>query len=263
MQPIIDTHCHLYWDTFDNLHDVLDTAANSGVQAMIVPGINVETSRAAIQLAEAYPSVFAAVGIHPNEVGGASLDDTLIALRELAQHDKVVAIGEIGLDYYWNKTDPDVQAVWLDAQFALADDVKLPVILHNRQSTNDMLNALAKWRDTSKKTEQIGVLHSFSGTAVDVNQAVELGFHVGLTGPITFKNGADMRAVAQATPLDRVLVETDSPFLTPHPHRGKRNEPAYVQFIVETLADIRGISTDEAALATTANAKTLFGLETV
>lgn len=258
MPSLVDTHCHLYWDQFDDLDDVVARARRNGIDAMIVPGINLETSETAIALAEQYASLYVAVGVHPNDVGGGDLADTLKELAMLAQHDKVVAVGEIGLDYYWDKTPHDVQAAWLQGQLELASDLDLPVILHNRESTTDILEVLTTWRNTGSTREQPGVMHSFSGTVNEAQAAVDLGFYIGLTGPITFKNGQDMRAVAEAVPLGRLLVETDAPFLTPHPYRGKRNEPAYVRFVAEKLAEVRGITFMDASAATSKNALELF-----
>jgi len=259
---LVDTHCHLYWDSFGDLDAVVINAKNAGVTRMIVPGTDIDSSLAAMRLAEKYGAIYAAVGVHPNDImtNGMPLQESLRRLKSLAGHEKVVAIGEIGLDYYWEKTPHNVQHEWLGAQLTLASELRMPVILHNRESTADILRLLAIWRDRYPDTPNPGVLHSFSGTWTDAQVALDMGFHLGFTGPITYKKADDMREVAQMTPESRILIETDSPFLAPHPKRGERNEPAFVAYVNEKLANLRGWSVEEAATITTANAVDLFRL---
>jgi TatD DNase family protein len=260
---LIDTHCHLDFDTFEDVReDLLREAADAGVMRLIDPGTDVPRSRAAVMLAETYPAVWAAVGIHPNrsaDFAGTLPED----LRQLAEHPRVVAIGEIGLDYYRDSSPKDVQRRAFEAQLDLATERGLPVIIHNREADADVLDILTAWvtalPDSLK--ERPGVLHSFSASLAVAERALELGFYLGFTGPITYKTADDLRHIAARIPADRILVETDAPFLTPHPHRGKfPNHPAYVRFTAERIAALRNLSDDEFADQTTANAERLFGL---
>lgn len=259
---LIDTHCHLNFHRYDDDRAaVIQRAADAGVTRVIIPGINIETSREAIALTQQYDGVYAAVGVHPNDTADfhASQLDTL---RELAAAEKVVAIGEIGLDYHWDKSPKDVQARAFRVQLALAAELELPVIIHNREASADVLPILEDWAQTLPDTlkERPGVLHSFSAPLEFAERALAAGFYLGFTGPVTFKNADDLRRVAARVPLDRLLVETDGPFLTPAPHRGKRNEPTYVPHIAERLAKLHQISIAEIEAATTANAEHLFRL---
>jgi TatD DNase family protein len=260
---LVDTHCHLDFIRFDeDRADVIRRAREAGVLRIVVPGLDLATSTAICDLAEHYPDIYAAVGIHPNDLEHAGEPEaTLSAVRRLAAHDKVVAIGEIGLDYYWKKTPPEVQQEWLHRQLMLASDLALPVILHNRESIDDLLTILTRWVNTGLPQSLLsrpGVVHSFSGTWSEAQRVLDLGFYLGFTGPLTYKNAEDVRTVAANAPADRILVETDSPFLPPVPHRGNRNEPAFVWHIAEKLAEVRGISLDAAAEMTTQNASRLF-----
>jgi TatD DNase family protein len=201
------------------------------------------------------------VGIHPNS----SADFTpalLKPLDDMAAHPKVVAIGEIGLDYYWDKSPKPKQFEAFESQLALAAKLALPVIIHNREAGADIMDILESWvrglPDSLKPRP--GVLHSFSAPADIAERALEAGFYIGFTGPITYKKADDLRAVAARVPLDRLLVETDGPFLTPTPHRGQRNEPAYIPFIVERLAALHQVTVEQMAQATTENAARLFAL---
>ncbi len=264
---LIDTHCHLDFDHFDSdREEVIQRALQAGVTHIVVPGIDLPASRRAVALAERYPPVYAAVGIHPNDIppDTESLDSLIQQLHGLAQHPKVVAIGEIGLDYYRDRTPADLQHLWLGRQLALAAELHLPVILHNREAGEDILDLLSEWVSQSLPPElqsRSGVLHSFSGSWEDAQSALEMGFYIGFTGPITYKGADRLRHVAASVPLDHILLETDAPFLSPHPHRGERNEPAYVCYVAQKLAEIRDLEVQAVASQTTSNAKVLFGWE--
>ena len=259
--PLIDTHCHLDFNAYDGLRDeIVAEAAASGVTRIINPGTDLDRSRAAIALAETYPGVYAAVGVHPNSTADFSAAH-LVTLRDLAAHPKVVAIGEIGLDYYWDDSPKDVQWGAFEAQLDLAAALELPVIIHNRDASDDVLAVLSAWTATlpAALRDRPGVLHSFSAPLVVAERGLALGFCLGFTGPITFKNADELRHIAARVPADRLLVETDGPFLTPHPYRGRRpNRPAYVRFIAERLAALHALPFDEFAARTTANAGRLF-----
>ncbi len=259
---LVDTHCHLNFHRFDDDRaNVLERAAAAGVQRIIVPAIDLKSCREALALCGDYRDLYAAVGIHPN-----SADDlqrsTLRQLETYASRDSTVAIGEIGLDYYWDKNPRVIQRRMFEAQLELAAEMELPVIVHNREASDDVIDVLEGWASTLPGSirERPGVLHSFSGTAAHAERALALGFYLGFTGPITFKRADDLRAIARRVPLDRLLIETDAPFLTPHPFRGKRNEPAYVKYVNQTLARLHGLSVEAMARQTTHNAERLFAL---
>lgn len=260
---LIDTHCHLDFNSYDGLRDeIVREAAGAGVTRILNPGTDLDRSRAAVELAARYPGVYAAVAIHPNSTAAWS-DGWIEALRALAAQPKVVAIGEIGLDYYWDESPKATQWRAFEAQLALASELELPVIIHNRDASDDVLDILARWVPTLPPAlrDRPGVLHSFSAPQSAAERGLSLGFCLGFTGPVTFKNADDLRHIAARVPDDRILVETDGPFLTPHPYRGRRpNRPAYVRFIAERLAALRVVSDEAFAAQTTANAERLFRL---
>lgn len=258
---LVDTHCHLNLRAYEGIREaVIQEAADAGVKHIINPGIDLPSTRDALALANVFPSLYVAAGIHPNstaDFSGAVLDE----VRALAAHPKVVAIGEIGLDYYWDKAPKDVQRRAFEAQLTLAADLGLPVIVHNRETDADLLPILADWVAAlpDPLRERPGVLHSFSAPGPVADRALALGFYLGFTGPVTFKKAGDLRAIAARIPADRILIETDGPFLTPEPYRGRRpNRPAYVRYVAERIAQVRGISFEECAAQTTANAARLF-----
>ena len=253
---LVDTHCHLDFERFDHDREaVVARAVAAGVTQIVVPATNIENCAAVVALAERYEPVYAAVGIHPNSTA-VWQDNYVGVLRDLARHEKVVAIGEIGLDYYWDRSPANIQQRALAMQLELAAELGLPVILHNRESSADLLAVV---RQSSLAGEpEAGVFHSFSADWETAVAALDLGFYLGFTGPVTFKKADDLRRLAARVPLDRLLVETDAPFLTPHPYRGKRNEPAYVTHVAERLAALHNLPTAEFAQQTTANARRLF-----
>lgn len=261
LTPLVDTHCHLALDRFQpDLQAVLDRARQAGVQTVVVPGINPATSRRAVQLADRIQGLFAAVGLHPNEASQWS-PDLVEDLRDLAASDSVVAIGEIGLDYYREFAPREAQHAAFQAQLELAAELELPVIVHIRESAQAVLRELLGWaeRVPAVLSGRTGVLHAFSSNLADGVRAAEAGFYLGVAGPITYPKAERRRQVAAELPADRLLVETDAPYMTPHPHRGKRNEPAHVRLVAAALADLRGEALPQLAQATTSNAEKLFG----
>jgi len=267
---LVDTHCHLNFDSFNNDREtVLERARQAGVERILNPGVDLATSQEAVNLAATTPEVFAAVGVHPNDALTWG-DDTPDKLRELAKHPKVIAIGEIGLDYYRDETPHDIQKWVFRQQLSLAGEVGLPVVIHvrnpnlqDRQATADVLHILSVWLSELAKVgspleDDPGVLHSFSDDEDAARQAIQMNFRIGVTGPVTFRNALVLQRVAGSIPLDRLLIETDAPFLTPHPYRGQRNEPSYVRFVAEKIGQIRSLSYEVITEATSTNAKRLF-----
>ncbi|MCB2202886.1 TatD family hydrolase [bacterium] len=259
-----DTHCHLDFDRFDaDRERVLKRAWKAGLTWILNPAVDLESGQAAIDLAQSYPGkISAAVGIHPN-FGKPWTADILSTLRKQAAKPEVVAIGEIGLDYYRQHTPRDQQKMMLSTQLNLAAELHLPVVIHNRESTKDLLTILSEWhaslaREGHPLAERPGVLHSYSADLEAAQEAIGMNFYLGITGPVTFTNAPDRKAVVRNLPLDHLLLETDAPFLTPHPHRGERNEPAYIPLIAEEIARLHNKSPKEVAEITTANARTLF-----
>jgi len=255
---LIDSHCHLNFNTFDeDRANVLTRAADEGIVAFINPATNLEDSRQIVQMAQEIPNLFATIGVHPNDAAGFN-DITLAQLRELAGQPKVVAIGEIGLDYYWDEAPRSVQHDVLEQQLVLAKEVDKPVIIHQRDSAADTMAVLRKW---GAGQDHPGlVLHSFSGDMAMAREAIELGFYIGISGPVTFKNARGLPDIVAAVPPERLLVETDAPFLSPHPFRGKRNEPARVKLVAHRVAEIHNRPFEEMSRQLTKNTMSLFRL---
>jgi len=259
---LVDTHCHLNFSRYDrDREEVLQRARAAGVKRVIVPAIDLESCRQALEMASSSKGIFAAVGIHPNSSGDFE-DSALDALRAFAGDSKAVAVGEIGLDYYWEKSPKAQQWRAFEAQLDLAAELELPAIIHNRDGCADLLRILEDWAPAAPASlrGRLGVLHSFSASFAIAERALALGFFLGFTGPITFKKADELRAVARRVPVERLLVETDGPFLAPQQRRGKRNEPAYVRFVNSRLAELHGLPAEEMARQTTLNAERLFAL---
>lgn len=266
---LTDTHCHLDFPRFDpDRPAVLERAAQVGVERILIPGLSLDSSQSVLQLAENDSRLYAAVGIHPTE-SKTFQDNTLAHLRALAAHPKVVALGEIGLDYYWDAAPHDWQQRVLQAQLHLAAELNLPVILHLREKEDaldgpcaaDLLRLLWDWVATLRAqkhplAERPGVLHSFSGSLQTAQEAISLGFFIGVSGPVTYRK--DRQDIVAALPLQHLLLETDAPFLAPAPYRGKRNEPANVRLIADKIAVLHQTSLETVATTTSANARRLF-----
>ncbi|NLG73628.1 MAG: TatD family hydrolase [Chloroflexi bacterium] len=267
---LVDTHCHLDFEVFnDDREETLARALDAGVTRILNPAIDLETSRSVVQLAHTYDPVYACVGVHPNE-GTKWTPETRSQLKALGQDAKVVAIGEIGIDYYWDRTPAEVQQRIFREQLDLAAELDLPVVIHTRDASSedrrasmDVLNIVEEWLEELKSNgsplaERPGVLHSFSAGLSEAEKALELNFMIGITGPVTFKNAPKLQDLVTRLPEERLLVETDAPFLTPHPYRGKRNEPARVRLVAEKIAELKQKPLEIIADITTMNAKRLF-----
>lgn len=267
---LTDTHCHLDYHKFDpDRAEVIRRANDSGLIRLLVPGLNHRSSKEAVRLAESNPSVYAAVGFHPTDLEEFS-EQTFREVMELAKHTKVVAIGEIGIDYYWVKESDRraIQRAALKQQLAFAKEINKPVIIHMREENDawsgeaslDLLEILSKWQKSLQgmRAERPGVLHSFNGNLETAQKALTLNFYLGITGPVTYKNADKKREILRQLPLDKILIETDAPFLAPVPFRGKRNEPAFIHHIADKIAEIHFKSPAEIAAITTANAARLF-----
>ena len=255
---LIDTHCHLDFDRFDDDRTaMIERALAAGISTMIVPAVDLQNCPRVIKLTEQYDSVYCAVGVHPNSTADWQ-SGHIDVIRDFAQHDKVVAIGEIGVDYYWDKSPKAVQHQAFAEQMVLADELDLPIIVHNREASADILELMATSPLVGKPNA--GVMHSFSAPKSAAERALELGFHLGFTGPLTYKRADDLRAIAARVPLDRIVLETDAPYLSPQRKRGKRNEPAYVVDVADRMSALHGVSIEEIGRITTENAKRLFNL---
>jgi TatD DNase family protein len=266
-----DTHCHLDLENFDaDRREVIERALKVGVTRILIPGITLKSSRAIVILTESYPNLFAAVGVHPNDSNTWD-PQTIPALRELATNLKVIAIGEIGLDYYWDAAPRDHQQQVLIEQLNLAAELELPVTLHAREKDDapdgdcarDLVQILEQWVnrlrvEKNPLAERPGVLHSFSGTHQTAQTVIDLNFYIGVTGPVTFKNANKRQEMIASLPIERLLIETDAPFLTPIPKRGERNEPAFVMYIAEKIATLYAITPEKTAEITASNAARLF-----
>lgn len=254
---LVDTHCHLDFERFDGDRDaVVERALAAGVRRIIVPAVDMENAEAVLKLADRFPEVYAAIGVHPNSSAGWQ-DGWVSALRDLAAHEKVLAIGEIGLDYHWDKSPAEIQRQAFEKQLALAHELDLPVIVHNREADADVLRLLEQ--SNQRTRERPGVLHSFSSTWEVAVKGLDMGYFLGFTGPVTYKNAAELRDIVARMPVDRILVETDAPFLSPQQVRGQRNEPAYVVHVAGQIAAVRETSLTIIEAMTTENAACVFG----
>ncbi|MFZ1081319.1 MAG: TatD family hydrolase [Candidatus Kryptoniota bacterium] len=280
MHYLVDTHSHLNHEKFGDPKETLDRARAVGVEYIIVPGWDVPSSEKAVELAEKFENVFAAVGCHPHDASKAD-KGSLKKILELSSNKKVVAIGEIGLDYHYNFSPPDVQKTIFEEQIEIAKSVKLPVSIHNRESDSDLMKILERqstndWIlpkrfDYQINPQPLGVLHSFNSTYEMARRAIELGFYLGISGMVTFgkKNPAlsgvekfesDLQKAIKNIQPEHFLIETDAPYLAPAPHRGKTNEPAFVPFMARKIAELQNLSEDDTRRTTSYNAYKLFGV---
>jgi len=252
---LVDTHAHLQWASFDRDREkAIDRARKVNVKHIVNIGFNLDGSRKAIELVKKHQGLYATIGIHPHNAS--QLNEALLdKLTKLSENPKVVAIGETGLDYHRNLSPRDAQKKAFEAQLLLAKNLGLPVVVHDREAHADTLKTLSKFKDKIK-----GVMHCFSGSKEMAEQCVKFGFYISFAGPVTFPNSHRLQQIAKEIDLDRILLETDSPWLAPQNMRGKRNEPAFLPCMAEKIANLRGISLDALAEATTENAKEIFQL---
>jgi len=253
---LVDTHAHLDSSQFhDEQSALIERAHANGISQMLTIGCDLVSSKASVALAAGHASVYAAVGVHPHDAGEVT-PELIAELHELAGNEKVVAIGEIGLDYYRDRSPRDIQRQAFRAQLQLAADLDLPVIVHDRDAHEDVLAILGEFKGEKLR----GVLHCFSGDVAMAKQCLELGFYISIAGPVTYPKNEGLRDVVKAVSIDKLLVETDCPYLSPQKFRGKRNEPAYVRYTAEKIAEVKGLSIEDVARITTLNAWRLFGI---
>ena len=251
-----DSHAHLEMNDFDRDRDeVVRRAENAGVDLIITVGTTLDDCRKAVSIANKYKNVYAAIGIHPHEVK--DIDETTYeTLKKLAKMDKVVAFGEIGLDFFRNLSPRDVQIRRFGEQLELASEIGLPIIIHDRDAHQKTLEMLGGWKGKHR-----GVVHCFSGNYKMAEKCLEMGFFISIPGAITFGKSEKLQDVIRHIPVTDILVETDAPYLTPHPNRGKRNEPAYVIHTARKVAEIKGLSLEELASVTYQNTRNVFGIK--
>lgn len=257
MEPkIFESHAHYDSRKFEeDREELLSSMQENGIGTIMNVGATWKSVTTVIELAEQYPFMYAALGLHPDEVG--DLDDEKFEfLKSQCNHEKVVAIGEIGLDYYWDNESHDVQKKWFIRQLDLARELDLPVIIHSRDAAEDTLKIM---KEHAKGLR--GVIHCFSYSKELAEEYVKMGFYIGVGGVVTFKNGKKLKEVVEAIPLERILLETDCPYLAPEPYRGKRNSSLYIPHIAQEIADLKGITYEEVVAQTEQNAKMLFGIQ--
>lgn len=251
----IDSHVHLNSDVlYENLDYYIEKAHKQNVSHMIVIGFDQQTNKRAIEIAEKYPNIYATVGYHPTEAKSITTDDFDI-LKTYLNHDKVVAIGECGLDFHWDKDHEEEQFNVFRTQIELSKETDLPLIIHMRDATEKMFNLLEEYAPVK------GIMHCYTGSAEMAERFLDLGLHISLGGPVTFKNAKTPKEVARVVPLDKLLIETDAPYLTPHPYRGKQNDSSYIPLIAKEIARIKSLPLEKIAQVTSDNALKLFNIE--
>lgn len=257
MTMFIDTHVHLNADQYEeDLQEVIDRALEAKVETIVVVGFDRKTIEKTMQLVEQYDFVYGVIGWHPVDAIDCRQED-LDWIEELAAHPKIVGIGETGLDYYWDKSPKDVQQALFRKQIHLAQKLNLPIIIHNRDATGDVIQILREENAASVG----GVMHCFSGSVETAHECIAMNFMISLGGPVTFKNARMPKEVATEIPVEHLMIETDAPYLAPHPYRGKRNEPAFVPLVAEEIARLKGLTIEEIAQVTTTNAKKFFKID--
>ena len=253
---IFDTHAHYDDDAFDKDRDVLlKDMKNKGVEFIVNVGASMDSTKKALVLASEYSFIYAAVGIHPSETGELCEED-MQWLKNRASDQKVVAIGEIGLDYYWPEPEKSIQKKWFERQLQLAGETKLPVIVHSREAAKDTLDILKNWKKDLTK----GVIHCFSYSKETAGEYLDMDYYFGIGGVLTFKNAKKLIEAVNYIPMNRILLETDCPYLAPEPYRGKRNQSSYIDLVAQKLSEIKNISKEEVLVQTMQNAKEFYGI---
>lgn len=254
---LFDTHAHLYDKAFDQDREEIVSCLFETLDYVVVPSEDVTTSQKAVALAEAYPHIYAAVGIHPQVTKEAS-DEALQEIGDMARHhDKVKAIGEIGLDYYYLYTEKETQKYWFARQIELAKELDLPILIHDRDAHGDTLDILKAHKGGNLR----GILHCFSGSLETARELMKLGFYISFAGPLAFPKSHKLKEVAKEIPMDRILIETDSPYLTPPPHRGKRNDPRNVIYVAQEIARLKALPLETVIAQTRQNALDIYEIE--
>ncbi len=256
MKPMIfESHAHYDSSKFsEDREELLNSMQENGIDTIVNVGATWESVTTVLELAQGHPIVYAALGVHPDEVGDLN-EERFAFLKAQCQKEKVVAVGEIGLDYYWDNESHDVQKKWFIKQLELARELDLPIVIHSRDAAEDTLKIMKQHAQGMR-----GVIHCFSYSKEMAEEYVKMGFHIGVGGVVTFKNGKKLKEVVEAIPIERILLETDSPYLAPEPHRGKRNSSLYLPHVAQTIADIKGLTYEEVVAQTERNGKELFNI---
>lgn len=249
---LIDSHCHLLSSEYDDVKKAINDAFKSGVDKIIVNGYDLKSSKEAVELSKEYENLYVAIGIGPENIDSIT-DEDIKSIKALVNNKKVVAIGEIGLDYYWTKENKERQIYVFEEMLKIAKESNLPVIVHNRDATKDIYELL-------KEYNVKGIIHCFSGSVETAKEFIKLGFLIGIGGVVTFKNAKHLKEVVQNIPMSCISLETDSPYLTPEPFRGKKNNPAYLTYIVKKIAELKGINEEEVRKVTSCNVISKFDL---
>ena len=249
---LIDSHCHLLSSEYDDVKKAINDAFKSGVDKIIVNGYDLKSSKEAVELSKEYENLYVAIGIGPENIDSIT-DEDIKSIKALVNNKKVVAIGEIGLDYYWTKENKERQIYVFEEMLKIAKESNLPVIVHNRDATKDIYELL-------KEYNVKGIMHCFSGSVETAKEFIKLGFLIGIGGVVTFKNAKHLKEVVQNIPISSISLETDSPYLTPEPFRGKKNNPAYLTYIVKKIAELKGINEEEVRKVTSCNVISKFDL---
>lgn len=263
MLGIFDSHAHYEDGRFDDdRHELLSGMSDAGVELIMNVASDIATTKKTMELTEKYPFVYGSAGVHPEECGSMTEDD-IIWLEQACDNDKIVAVGEIGLDYHWGEPAEDIQIKWFRRQLELAIKVDLPVIIHSRDAAEDTMNILREYKDrlwNGNPDKAPGVLHCFSGSAETAREYVKMGYFIGVGGVVTFKNAKKLISVVEAVSIDNIVIETDCPYMAPEPHRGKRNDSSMLKYVAEKIAEIKGMTAEDVIRITRENALKLYRL---